>query len=156
MINKLLQTYRAYGALPSQDLSLAGVAAVLGMQLLGYIIFRGSNGQKDAFRRDPNHPSVKHLKTLPTKRGTKLIISGWWGVARHINYFGDWLMGVAWCMPTGLPGLQAIVPYFYAMYFAVLLIHRDRRDDANCKQKYGADWDKYCSIVKSRIVPFIY
>lgn len=44
-------------------------------------------------RRDPNHPSVSHLKTLPTARGTKLIISGWWGTARHINYFGDWIMG---------------------------------------------------------------
>lgn len=60
------------------------------------------------------------------------------------------------CMPTGIPGLQAIVPFFYAIYFAVLLIHRDRRDDAACRVKYGADWDKYCSIVKSRIVPFIY
>lgn len=83
-------------SLPPQNLPLAGVALVLGVQILGYTIFRGANGQKDQFRRDPNHPSVKHLKTLPTKRGTKLIISGWWGVARHINYFGDWLMGVAW------------------------------------------------------------
>jgi hypothetical protein len=44
-------------------------------------------------RRNPNDPSVKHLKTLPTARGTKLIISGWWGMSRHINYFGDWIMG---------------------------------------------------------------
>ncbi len=46
-----------------------------------------------AYRRDPAHPSVQHLKTLQTKRGTKLIMSGWWGTSRHINYFGDWIMG---------------------------------------------------------------
>ncbi len=41
------------------------------------------------------------LKSLPTARGTKLLISGWWGIARHINYLGDLLMGLAWCLPTG-------------------------------------------------------
>merc|ERR1711924_522749 len=52
-------------------------------------------------------------------RGTKLIISGWWGLARHINYTGDWLMGLAWCLPCGI---THVVPYFYAIYFACLLI----------------------------------
>lgn len=75
--------------------------------------------------RDPNDPSVRHLKTLPTARGTKLIASGWWGVARHINYTGDWLMGLAWCLPCGV---QHITPYFYAVYFATLLIHRQAVD----------------------------
>lgn len=48
---------------------------------------------QDLFRRDPSHPRVASLRTLPTERGTKLIVSGWWGIARHINYTGDWLMG---------------------------------------------------------------
>lgn len=44
----------------------------------------------------PTHPrQVASLRTLPTERGTRLIISGWWGIARHINYTGDWLMGCA-------------------------------------------------------------
>ena len=43
-------------------------------------------------RRDRNHPWVKQLKTLKTERGTELIVSGWWGISRHINYFGDWLL----------------------------------------------------------------
>ncbi|KAF5843005.1 sterol reductase, partial [Dunaliella salina] len=138
------------------DLSAAGVAAVLAVKLLGYYIFRGANGQKDTFRRNPDHPSVAHLKTMPTTRGTKLIISGWWGMSRHINYLGDWIMGVAWCMPCGLAGLYSIIPYFYCIYFATLLIHRERRDDAACRKKYGRDWDKYCAMVKYRIVPYVY
>jgi steroid 5-alpha reductase family enzyme len=78
-----------------QDLTTLAVVAIVGLKLLGYTIFRGANGQKDTFRRDPGHPSVAHLKTLKTERGTQLIVSGWWGASRHINYFGDWLMGWA-------------------------------------------------------------
>jgi hypothetical protein len=36
--------------------------AIVALKVLGYAIFRGSNGQKDQFRRDPDHPSVAHLK----------------------------------------------------------------------------------------------
>jgi delta14-sterol reductase len=31
---------------------------------------------------------------MDTKRGTRLLTSGWWGFSRHPNYLGDWLM--AW------------------------------------------------------------
>ena len=131
----------------------SAVAGIAGLNFLGYFMFRGANGQKDQFRRDPGHPSVAHLKYMPTERGTKLIISGWWGLARHINYTGDWLMGLAWCLPCGF---GSVVPYFYAIYFAVLLIHRDLRDGHACEQKYGKDWAKYCSIVKYRLIPGVY
>ena len=65
-----------------QDLSPLMVALVIGVKALGYYIFRGANGQKDTFRSNPDDPNVAHLKTLPTARGTKLIISGWWGMSR--------------------------------------------------------------------------
>ena len=35
-------------------------------------------------------------------------------------------------------------------------VHRDLRDEHACALKYGKDWDRYCSIVKYRIVPFLY
>jgi len=76
----------------SQTLSTWGIAALLALKAVGYAIFRGSNSQKNQFRLDPAHPSVRQLQSLPTARGTRLLISGWWGIARHINYFGDWLM----------------------------------------------------------------
>jgi len=62
-------------------------------------------------------------------------------------------MAWSWCLPCGF---THIIPYFYAIYFAGLLIHREMRDEHNCKQKYGKDWDKYCKIVPYRIVPFLY
>ena len=75
-----------------QAISNVGLLGILGLKAVGYCAFRGANSQKDTFRNDPDHPSVKHLQTLKTERGTQLITSGWWGVARHINYTGDWLM----------------------------------------------------------------
>jgi hypothetical protein len=62
---------------------------------------------------------VKHLTFMETKRGTMLI--KWRGMARKINYTGDWIMGLSWCL---LCGSKSIVPYFYAIYFFILLFHR--------------------------------
>ena len=114
----------------------------------------------------------------------------------------------AWCLPTGF---QSIIPYFYVIYFGVLLggrarvlpccrsvagrtaaalgalkllllpapaccqrprhvlfnppgnpaynlpaVHRDLRDEHACQLKYGKDWDKYCKIVRYRIIPLVY
>jgi hypothetical protein len=37
-----------------------------------FYVFRASNSQKDAFRRDPTAPAVAHLEAMPTKRGRPL------------------------------------------------------------------------------------
>ena len=137
----------------SPSLSIPIVALIILLKLAGYATFRGSNSQKDLFRRDPAHPKVAHLESMPTERGTRLIISGWWGIARHVNYLGDWIMGWAWCLPAGM---GSIVPYFYVIYFGALLVHRDQRDDAACRVKYGRDWERYCKRVPYRLIPFLY
>eukprot|EP00967_Tisochrysis_lutea_P013055 scaffold14543_cov30-Tisochrysis_lutea.AAC.2 len=71
-----------------------------------------------------------------------------WGMARKINYTGDWLMGLAWSLTCGF---TTPIAYFYPVYFAVLLMHRAWRDDHACSLKYGADWLEY----KQR-VPFVF
>jgi delta14-sterol reductase len=69
---------------------------------------------------------------METKRGTKLLTSGWWGVSRHPNYMGDLIMALSWSLPTGF---DTPLPYFYVVYFAVLLVHRGLRDDEACEKK---------------------
>ena len=91
------------------------------IHFLGLYIFRSSNSEKDAFRRNSLDSSVAHLEYMETERGTKLITSGWWGSARKINYTGDWLITLSWCL---LCGFDSPVPYFQAVYFLILLIHR--------------------------------
>lgn len=41
-------------------------------------------------------------------------------------------MALAWSLPTGF---DTPVTYFYVIYFAFLLIHRQLRDDENCERK---------------------
>ncbi|KAJ5943494.1 Ergosterol biosynthesis ERG4/ERG24 [Penicillium verrucosum] len=162
-------------------LSLRDILLILTITGVGYWIFRGANNQKNRFRTDPNDPHLKHIKYIQTSSGSKLMISGWWGLARHINYLGDWLMSWSYSLPTGVAGYtiiesingagdiqkQAIqtpevrgwgivFTYFFMLYFGILLIHREGRDEEKCKRKYGADWKRYTSIVRSRIIPGIY
>ncbi|KTW31495.1 hypothetical protein T552_00137 [Pneumocystis carinii B80] len=129
------------------------VIGIIMLQCLGFWIFRSANLQKNTFRKNPIAPSVQHLTYITTERGTKLITNGWWGKSRHINYFGDWLMAWAWCLPTGF---QSPITYFYLVFFTALLIHRERRDNHNCHLKYGKDWEKYCHMVPYRIIPYLY
>lgn len=177
---------------------------VFGILGTGYWIFRGANNEKNRFRTNPNDPRVKDLldNSIKTKAGTRLLTTGWWGTARHINYLGDWLLSWSYSLPTGIAGYQVyhgasalavkaasavkdgqslppgghqmitptsvvvapgdargwgmIVTYFYLIYFAVLLIHRERRDEEKCKRKYGKDWDEYTRRVPSRIIPGVY
>jgi len=135
------------------QLSSIAIIGILAVKLTGYYIFRNSNHQKNLFRTEPNHPSVKHLNSIQTSRGTRLLIEGWWGYARHINYAGDLLMGLSWCLPTSF---YTPITYFYIIYFIVLLVHRERRDDHKCQVKYGKDWDTYQKLVPYRIIPYIY
>jgi len=53
-------------------------------------------------------------------------------------------------------GWGMLFTYFYVVYFGVLLVHRERRDDEKCRKKYGKDWEKYCKRVPSRILPGVY
>lgn len=132
-----------------------GVAAILALELLGLYIFRAVNSQKHEFRSDPDNARIwgKKAEYLQTERGSKLLLSGFWGWSRHFNYVGDVLMATAWSLPClfGSP-----LPYFYPVYFAILLIHRERRDHHFCRKKYGVDWDAYCDKVRWRIVPGLY
>ena len=135
------------------ELPWIAFAAIFALNMCGYLIFRLSNSQKDQFRRDPDHPAVFHLKSIATRRGTKLIVSGWWGLCRHPNYVGDLIMALAWSLPCGFTN---IIPYFYFLYFTPLLIHRQLRDEHHCRGKYGKDWDRYCEEVKWRLIPGVY
>lgn len=174
------------------ELGIKGVLGVMAVQGFGYYIFRSVNNEKNRFRTDPTDPRVKHLKYIETAAGSKLLVSGWWGTARHINYLGDWFMSWSYVLPTALAGyviknaathpLEAsapdavffqnsyqkyavpgeakgwgmIVTYFFMVYFAILLLHRERRDEEKCRRKYGKDWDRYVELVPYRIIPYVY
>lgn len=129
-------------------------AGIVAMNAFGYYIFRSVNIQKHRFRNNPEGLIWgKKPEWIETARGTKLLTSGWWGLARHLNYTGDLTMALAWCLPCLFSNL---LPYFYIIYFTILLVHRERRDHAMCAARYGQDWDRYCQKVPWRMIPGIY
>ena len=135
------------------DLSYSALICIFAIWVSGYYIFRTSNSIKSGFRQNPHSPEFADIVTISTDRGTKLIISGLWGICRHPNYLGDLMMGLAWCLPCGF---SHSIPYFYMLYFIVFLVHRELRDSSMCQAKYGKDWDTYCKVVPYRIFPYIY
>ncbi|XP_052593802.1 delta(14)-sterol reductase LBR [Peromyscus californicus insignis] len=135
------------------DLSWSFASFIIGLKLCGYVIFRCANSQKNAFRKNPSDPKLAHLKTIHTSTGKSLLVSGWWGFVRHPNYLGDLIMALAWSLPCGF---NHVLPYFYVIYFTTLLVHREARDEHQCKRKYGLAWEKYCQSVPYRILPYVY
>lgn len=136
------------------DLPWWATAGIVLLNTTGYVIFRGTNIQKHHFRKDPSRPIWgQPPKYIRTANGSLLLTSGFWGKARHMNYFGDLLMGLAWCLPTGF---HTPLTYFYIVYFTILLVHRERRDHDMCAVRYGDDWRRYCEMVPYRIIPGVY
>ncbi|KAM6964810.1 delta(14)-sterol reductase LBR [Aplochiton taeniatus] len=134
-------------------LSTPALVAIVAIKALGFYIFRSSNSQKNAFRRNPSDPKLAHLKTIPTATGKSLLVSGWWGVVRHPNYLGDLIMAVAWSLTCGF---NHLLPHYYLIYFIMLLVHRNSRDTSECRRKYGSAWEEYCRTVRYRIIPGVY
>ncbi|CCC71926.1 hypothetical protein NCAS_0I02580 [Naumovozyma castellii] len=123
--------------------------SILSLMCLGYWIFHSSNSQKSKFRQG----KLSHLKSIQTKRGTKLLCDGWWAKSQHMNYFGDWLISLSWCLTTWF---QTPLTYYYSLYFATLLLHRQQRDEEKCHEKYGKDWEEYQRKVPYKIIPYVY
>ena len=136
------------------ELPAWAAALIFALHLTGYGIFRAANNQKHRFRTDPGARIWgKEPQFIATDQGSRLLVSGFWGWSRHFNYVGDILMAVAWSLPTLF---RTPLTYFYPVYFTILLIHRERRDDRLCGLKYGRDWERYRRRVPWRIVPGIY
>lgn len=144
------------------ELSLSYTIFVLALGLIGFYIFASANNQKDEFRRNAEAliwgkkpESLKcQYKTLDgNTRETKLLLSGWWGVSRHMNYTGDLLLSLAYSLACGV---NYLFPYFYFIFLSILLINRCYRDEKRCQDKYGKSWNEYCGLVPYRLIPYIW
>ena len=84
----------------------------------------------------------------------RVLVSGFWGVSRHVSYLGELLMAVGLTLALGHPG--ALWPWLYPLYYVLLLVPRQLDDDRRCAAKYGALWSEYRRAVPWRIVPWLY
>ena len=145
------------------ELSPVAAVTTLIIGLVGFYIFASSNMQKDNFRKTdgknliwgkkPESIACKYKTADGTERESKLLVSGWWSVTRHMNYTGDLLLSLAYSLACGF---THILPYFYFFFLSVLLIHRCIRDEKRCKDKYGEKWKEYCERVPYRLIPYVW
>jgi protein-S-isoprenylcysteine O-methyltransferase Ste14 len=110
--------------------------------------------QKYIFKTRPER-SFLWIKPETISDGDKtLLVNGFWGMSRHINYLGEILMAMGIALSVGYPGLLWV--WLYPLYYIALLIPRQISDDKRCNSKYGDLWKLYTKKVKYRIIPYLY
>lgn len=129
---------------------VSAVLVIAMVHLVGLWIFRESNAQKDRFKRDR---STKIWGRPAETLGGRLLVSGWWGIGRKLNYTGEIMVYCSFALTTGF---VSIVPYLLPIWLCCLLPHRAWRDEQRCKDKYGDLWTEYTRKARFRMVPFLY
>ena len=122
--------------------------------LCGWTLARGANMQKFYFKTRPDKSFLGIQPETVTDGDKSLLVNGFWGASRHINYLGEILMASGIALSVGYPGM--IWPWLYPIYYVALLFPRQLDDDKRCAAKYGPLWKQYTDKVKYRIIPFIY
>ena len=126
-----------------------------GLFFAGWALARGANLQKFRFKTAPGRVAFGVLRPEAIEAGgRRVLVSGFWGLSRHINYLGEIVMATALTLCLGYPGEWA--PWLYPLYYLVLLVPRQIDDDRRCAAKYGALWEEYRRRVRWRIVPGLY
>ena len=132
--------------------ALVGAGALF---FCGWSLARGANMQKYAFKRDPGATFLGLIKPEVLADGDRrLLVNGFWGVSRHVNYLGEILMATGLALSLGYP--THIGPWLYPLFYVGLLVPRQIDDDRRCAEKYGALWAAYVKTVRWRIVPGVY
>lgn len=114
--------------------------------------FRSSGGKAQVWGKEPRFIRAKYATKEGGVKTSLLLLSGWWGLARHFHYVPEITASFFWTAPALF---TYIMPYFYVIFLTILLTDRAFRDDARCASKYGKYWDEYKKHVPYKIVPFL-
>lgn len=126
------------------------VAVLIVLFTAGFWLFRGANEQKHRFKRCP---SARIWGRPPETIGGRLLVSGFWGIGRHLNYTGEICIYFAFTLTVGT---ESLIPYLLPVWLSCLLAHRAWRDEVRCREKYGEAWIRYTQTARFRMIPFIY
>lgn len=118
----------------------------------GWCFARGANLQKYWFKRDPTKKAFGFI--VPEALEGRVLVNGFWGLSRHVNYLGELLMATGLTLALGHPEIWQT--WLYPLYYVALLVPRQLADDRRCAEKYGALWPAYVARVRWRIIPFVY
>lgn len=135
---------------PSDVLHPIAAVAIVLLFGFGFWLFRGANQQKHRFKRKAD---IRIWGQPARTLEGRLLISGFWGVGRHLNYTGEICVYFSFALTTGF---ESWVPYLLPVWLTVLLCHRSLRDEQRCCAKYGDLWTRYKQRVRYSMLPFVY
>ncbi|KAI5296353.1 C-24(28) sterol reductase [Ascosphaera acerosa] len=142
----------------------AALVAFYMLYLFVYWVWDTCNSQKNRFRQKQRGGKIYNRKTFPqlpwatldnpkiitSKRGHTLLVDGWYGYARKIHYTCDMFFATAWGLVCGF---KSPFPWFYPIFFTIMIIHRAWRDNTRCAAKYKEAWVEYTKQVPYLFVP---
>ena len=96
---------------------------------------------------------MEYLSPDGKTKKSKLMLCGYWGIARHLNYLMEINVALSWALPAFGYGIW---PFFYFFFIVILLVHRTYRDEEKCRQKYGKGYEQYCMKVPYKIIPYVF
>lgn len=140
--------------LPPSGMPGWGYAMAVAVFLTGWMLARGANMQKFYYKTQPGQSFLGIQPESITDGERSLLVNGFWGLSRHVNYLGEILMASGIALSTGYAGM--IWPWLYPLYYVLLLFPRQIDDDKRCAAKYGSLWGKYKEKVRYRIIPYLY
>ena len=112
-----------------------GIALVL--YGIGTVLHLGGDWQKRRFRQDPSNKG-------------RLLETGFWGLCRHPNYLGDFLVYLSFAALSASPfGLIAPAANFLQYWFDAI-----PKNEAMNAERYGQTWKTYADRVKM-FIPYI-
>lgn len=115
--------------------------------------FRKKNGCVKIWGKKAVFLIAKYRTVHGEEKENLLLLSGWWGMARHTHYIFEILGAFLWSCGDGF---NSIIPYFYVIFLSCLLLDRSYRDDSRCESKYGEYWRIYCQMVPYKIIPGLF
>jgi steroid 5-alpha reductase family enzyme len=111
--------------------------AAIAVYAVGTVFHFGGDYQKHRFKRRPDSKG-------------KLLTTGFWGLSRHPNYFGDFLVYASFAILAGSPwGLTAPLANL-AQYLGNAIPKSERM----AARRYGEAWEAYRRRVRC-FVPFV-
>jgi len=128
-------------AYPSQVSTWEGIAILFYGLLCTYLEyqvdhqkeeFRATDGNEHIWGQKPQYLKVEYKGTDGKVKQSKLLTSGFWGKARHMNYFFEINIALSWSLPARGYG---IVPYGYFVFITILVLQRILRDEEKLKKK---------------------
>ncbi|KAF2230329.1 c-24(28) sterol reductase [Viridothelium virens] len=112
---------------------------------------RGTNQNRRTFPQLP-WKEVKNPRVIKTQSGDDILCDGWYGLARKIHYTCDAYFAITWGLITGF---KSPFPWFYPVFFCLMIVHRATRDIQRCQIKYGEAWEEYTRRVPYLFIPYV-